>query len=67
MSKEVYLSVSVMGDLGSFSADMSRAMVGWGNRFPIGQTQEIALGESGSCLGQGWKNVYPVAWASAGS
>ena len=26
MSKEVYLSVSGMGDLGSFSADMSRAV-----------------------------------------
>ena len=67
MSKEAYLSVSGMGNLGSFLADMSRAMVGWDNRFPIGQTQGVALGESGSCLGQGWKTVYPVAWASAGS
>jgi len=36
-------------------------MVGWNNPLPIGQAQGVALGESEPRLGQGWKNVYPVA------
>ena len=36
-------------------------MVGWNNPLPIGQAKGVALGESEPRLGQGWKNVYPVA------